>query len=127
MAYRDPEGTSPRRLCCRRGLASLVFPVARCQEVVYHEISNVTAQSLTGRKVEKEVHPGKDATQRRFFRRGRKARERAFHSRHDLGGNAELEMALAEERTQHLRPGRTDHRVSARIRGVRGGVADLGK
>src|SRR6266478_7394232 len=36
-------------------------------------------------------------------------------------------MVLAEEGYQHLRPGRADDRMSARVGGVRGGVADLGK
>src|SRR6266436_8702936 len=36
-------------------------------------------------------------------------------------------MVLAEEGNQHLRPGRADDRMSARVGGVRGGIADLGK
>src|SRR6516162_7549831 len=89
-------------------LMSSVVPVARCQEVVDDEISNVTAQSLTGRKVEKEVHPSKDPAHRRFLGRSPEARERAIHTRQNLGSHLEVEMVLMEEGNQHLRPRRAD-------------------
>jgi hypothetical protein len=62
----------------------LVVPVARCQEIVHDEISNVIAQSLTGRKVEEKVHPGKDTTHRCFVGRSLEARERATYNLQDL-------------------------------------------
>src|SRR5262249_48307599 len=34
-----------------------VVPIPRCQEVVHDKIGYVATQSLTGRKVEQEVHP----------------------------------------------------------------------
>ena len=109
----------------RRGIS--VVPVAGCQEVIDDKISYVTAEPLTGRKVKEEMLPSKDAAQRCFLRSSREARERAIHSRHNLGSHAELEMTLAKEGTQHLRPGRTDHGVSARVGRVWGSVAHLGK
>ena len=50
-----------------------------------------------------------------------------MYSRHNFGSHAELEVVLAEEGNQHLRPGRADDRMSARVGGVWGRVADLGK
>jgi len=35
--------------------------IAGSQKVVYDEISDVTTQSLAGRKVEEKMHPGKDS------------------------------------------------------------------
>ena len=49
--------------------------IAGSQKVVYDEISDVTTQSLAGRKVEEKMHPGKDAAQRCFFCGSRKACE----------------------------------------------------
>src|ERR1700719_379883 len=49
--------------------------IARSQKVVYDEISDVTTQSLSGRKVEEKMHTGKDAAQRCFFCVSRKACE----------------------------------------------------
>src|SRR5580700_10251528 len=49
--------------------------IAGSQKVVYDEISNVTTQSLAGRKVEEKMHTGKDAAQRCFFCGSRKACE----------------------------------------------------
>jgi hypothetical protein len=49
--------------------------IAGSQKVVYDEISDVTTQSLAGRKVEEKMHTGKDAAQRCFFCGSRKARE----------------------------------------------------
>src|SRR5215469_9621141 len=108
-------------------LMSSVLPVARCQGVVHDEIGNVTAQSLTGRKVKEEMLASKDATQCCFLRRSREARERANHSGHHLGSHAEFEMVFAKEGSQYLRPRCADDRVSAWVGRVRGCVADLGK
>jgi hypothetical protein len=47
--------------------------IAGSQKVVYDEISDVTTQSLAGRKVEEKMHTGKDAAQRCFFCGSRKA------------------------------------------------------
>jgi len=49
--------------------------IAGSQKVVYDEISDVTTQSLAGRKVEEKMHTGKDAAQRCFFCGSRKACE----------------------------------------------------
>src|ERR1700719_4449416 len=49
--------------------------IARSQKVVYDEISDVTTQSLSGRKVEEKMHTGKDAAQRCFFCGSQKACE----------------------------------------------------
>ena len=91
--------------------------LARCQEVIDHKISYVIAKPLTGRKVKEEMLPSKDAAQRCFLRSSWEARERAIHSRHNLGSHAELEMTLAKEGNQHLRRGRADDSMSARVGG----------
>ncbi len=49
--------------------------IAESQKVIYDEISDVTTQSLAGRKVEEKMHTGKDAAQRCFFCGSRKACE----------------------------------------------------
>ena len=49
--------------------------IAGSQKVVYDEISDVTTQSLAGRKVEEKMHTGKDAAQCCFFCGSRKACE----------------------------------------------------
>src|SRR4029077_6982575 len=51
----------------------------------------------------------------------------AIHSRHNLGSHAELEMTLAKEGNQHLRSGRADDGMSARVRGVWRSVTSLGE
>ena len=56
-------------------LRSSGVSIARSQKVVYDEISDVTTQSLAGRKIEEKMHPGKDAAQRCFFCGSRKACE----------------------------------------------------
>ena len=101
--------------------------LARCQEVIDHKISYVIAEPLTGRKIKEEMLPSKDAAQRCFLRGSWEARERAIHSRHNLGSHAELEMTLAKEGNQHLRPGRADDSMSARLGGVWSSVTDLGE
>jgi hypothetical protein len=63
----EPANSSFRCLTTPESSNSVV-PIPRCQEVVHDKIGNIATQSLTGRKVEQEVHPGKDAAQRRFFR-----------------------------------------------------------
>jgi hypothetical protein len=80
----EAEEIPPPRVCSRSASRSSVVPIARCQEVVHDEISNVIAQSLTGRKVEEKVHPGKDTTHRCFVGRSLEARERATHNLQDL-------------------------------------------
>jgi hypothetical protein len=101
--------------------------VAGSKKVIDREISYVTTQPLTGRKIKEEMHSGKDAAQRCFFRSGREAGERAIHSRQNFRGHAELEMVCVEEGSQHLRRSCAYDGMSAWVGGVRGGVADLGK
>src|ERR1700746_2527279 len=103
---RRRENSGPPRLCCLPTSDGSVVPVARCQEVIHHKISYIIAQPLTGRKVEEEMHPSKEAAQRCFFRSCREAGERAIHTRQDFRSYAELEMVVVEKRDQHLRPGR---------------------
>src|SRR5215472_1474740 len=73
------------------------------------------------------MHSGKDATHRCFVGRSLEARERATRKRQNLGSHVELEMVFVKEGNQYFRSGGADHCVSAWIRGVRGGIADLGK
>ena len=47
---------------------SSVVSAARRQEVVHDEISNINAESLTGRKVEREVYPSEQAALRCLLR-----------------------------------------------------------
>src|SRR5438105_13361139 len=97
------------------------------QEIIDDKISYVTAQPLTARKVREEMHSGKDAAQRCFFRRSREVGERAIHSRQNFRAHAELEMVLVKEGSQHLCSGCADNGMGIWVGGVRGGIADLGK
>jgi hypothetical protein len=49
--------------------------IAGSQKVVYDEISDITAQSLPGRKVEEKMLPSKNAAQRCFLCSSREAGE----------------------------------------------------
>src|SRR5712671_6205594 len=88
--------------------------MAGSKKVIDRKISYVTTQPLTGRKIKEEMHSGKDAAQRCFFRSGREAGERAIHSRQNFRGHAELEMVLAEEGSQTIRLRRCFRSVSSR-------------
>ena len=67
---KDLLAANPPRL-----LDVLVVLVPGSEEVVEDKISHVTTQLLAGGFVEAEMLSGEDATQCRFFRGRRKARE----------------------------------------------------
>src|SRR5262245_19946329 len=70
---------------------------------------------------------GKDRAVRRFFSGRRKARERAFYSRENLRGNAELEMISLEKGNEYLCRCSTDDSMSTWVGWVGTCPADPGK
>jgi len=93
---------------------SAVVPFVGEEEVPQHVVRDLPAQALARDEVETEVLPGVDPAEAGLVGRGRKAREDAFDSRQQFGGDSERLVVRAEEAGENVSAGSADDRVSAR-------------
>src|SRR5260370_21769146 len=107
------------------GIVGFISPVNGSEEVIENKVRYFVARALADCEIGPKMDPGKNSAQSCLFFRSRILRERALYSRHDLGGDIEVEPILAGERHQNGCPASANDRMRSRVGWVRCGVADF--